>query len=149
MVGFKGMPDRIDGDEYVLRMNEETAAIVSRACELYARLRCGQFEELQYITVQPQGEKDSTFCERIQKCREALGFAKKAAFPELPAGAGASYGVGHFRDSDAAWNVYQAVRYVMAWHRNPEGGTTVNFNEPMRFSDAPMPRCEVRNGGDP
>ena len=139
------MPDKIPGDEYVLHMNAETARIVSRACELYARLRCGQFEELQHLTVWPQGEKDTSFGERIQKCRESLEFAKKAAFPELN-GPGHSYGVGHFRDSDTAWNVYQAVRYIMAWHEHPEGGYTVNFREPMKYSDAPMPRCEVRDG---
>lgn len=140
-----GMPDKIPGDEYVLHMDAETARIVSHACELYARLRCGQFEELQHLTVWPQGENDDTFCERIQKCRESLEFAKKAAFPEL-VGPGHSYGVGRFRDSDTAWNVYQAVRYIMAWHEHPEGGYTVNFHEPLKYSDAPMPRCEVRNG---
>ena len=137
-----GMPDRIEGDEYVLHMDAETAQIVSRACELYARIRIGQFEEVQYLTVWPRGEHDPTFGGRVQRCREYLNKAKQAAFPEL-IGPGHSYGVGKFRDSDTAWNAYQAIRYVKAWHEHPEGGETVNFQKPMRYSDAPMPRCEV------
>lgn len=147
MSGF-GMPDKIPGDEYVLHMDAETAQIVARACELYARVRCGQFDEIQYLTVQPQDDHDPTFGDRIQKCREALYRAREAAFPDLH-GPGHSYGVGKLRDSDTAWNVYQAVRYVKAWHEHPEGGYTVDFKEPLRYSDAPMPRCEVRNGDIP
>jgi len=141
-----GMPDKIPGDEYILYMDAETAQIVSRACELYARLRCGQFEEIQLLTVWPQNENgDPTFGGRIQTCREHLELARRAAFPELT-GPGHSYGVGKFRDSDTAWNVYQAVRYIKAWHEHPEGGYTVDFRTPLKYSDAPMPRCEVRDG---
>ena len=142
-----GMPEKISGDEYVLHMDEETARVVSRACELYMRLRCGQFQELRYLTVMPQGKNDPTFGERLDKCSAALLEAKKAAFPELN-GPGHSYGVGHFRAADTAWNVYQVVRYVMAWHKHPEGGITVNFNKPLKYSDAPMPRCEVISHGE-
>lgn len=143
-----GMPETIYGDEYVLHMNTETARIVSRACELYARLRCGQFEELQHLTVWPTEKDDETFSSRIEMCRIHLDCAKMAAFPELNS-PGSSYGVGKFRDSDAAWNVYQAVRYVMAWREHPEGGVTIDFQKPLQYSAAPMPRCEVLDGGDP
>lgn len=127
--------------EYVLRMDSETAHLVSRACELYARLRCGQFEELRYLTLFPDDTCKRTFSERIDDCSRALKEARKAAFPELdPRG---SYGVGHFRDSDIAWNTYQVMRYVMAWYEHPEGGNTVNFNKPLKVTDTPMPMCEV------
>ncbi len=140
------MPDKIPGDEYVLHMDAETARIVSSACELYARIRLGQFEEIQHLTVWPVGDDDETFCDRIWKCREALKLARQAAFPELLNDPGHSHGIGYARDSDTAWNVYQAVRYIMSWHEHPEGGPTVNFNSPIKFSDAPMPRCEIRDG---
>lgn len=69
-----GMPGKISGDEYVLHMNAETAQIVINACELYARLRCGQFEEVQHLTVWPQAKdesgRDPTFGKRIERCRE-------------------------------------------------------------------------------
>ena len=141
-----GMPNTIPGDEYVLRMDAETAHIVARACELYARLRNGQFEELRYLTVWPTEAGDKTFGKRIDQCSAALLQAKTAAFPEFSHPYSQSYGIGHFRDSDVAWNVYQAVRYIMAWHEHPEGGDTVDFRKPLKYSDAPMPRCECRNG---
>ena len=141
-----GMPDKIPGDEYVLHMNADTARIVSSACEFYARIICGQFNEVRHLTVNPQGEHDETFGDHIQRCEDALLEAKKAAFPEFQMPANQSYGVGHNRAGDTAWTVYQAVRYVMAWHEHPEGGCTVNFRKPFKYSDAPMPRCEVRNG---
>ena len=140
------MPDRIPGDEYVLHMDAETAQIVAHACELYSRLRCGQFQEVRHLTVWPVGQDDQTFCNRLNACEEALNRARDAAFPEFAGSIGRSYGVGHFRDADTAWNVYQAVRYIKAWHEYPEGGDTVNFRPPLRFSDAPMPRCEIRDG---
>ena len=140
-----GMPDKISGDEYVLHMDAETAQVVAHACELYARIRFGQFQEVGYLTIRPQCTGDKTFGDRIKTCREMLEKARAAAFPELE-NPGHSYGVGKFRDADAAWNAYQAIRYIKAWHENPGGGVTVNFNEPMRVSDAPMPICEVRNG---
>jgi hypothetical protein len=143
--GF-GMPDKIPGDEYVLHMNAETAHIVARACEFYARIIMGQFEEVQHLTVWPVGENDPTFGERIQKCSDALREAKRAAFPEFPAPDHHYHKVGRSRDGDTAWNVYQAVRYIKAWHEHPEGGYIVNFHRPMKNSDAPMPRCEVRDG---
>ena len=139
------MPDKIPGDEYLLYMDKETAATVALACEFYARVKFGQFNEIQHLTVWPNGDNDPTFGDRLQACEEALNAAKKAAYPEL-SGPGHSYGVGRFRDADTAWNAYQAIRYMHAWHEHPEGGTTINFSPPRRFSDAPMPRCEIRDG---
>lgn len=140
------MPDKIPGDEYVLHMNAETARIVARACELFSRLLFGQFQEVRYLTLHPTEKDDPTFSDRLGVCEKALQEARDAAFPEFLHQYGRSYGVGHDRDADTAWNAYQAIRYIQAWHEHPEGGDTVNFYEPMRFSDAPMPRCEVRDG---
>lgn len=37
----------------------------------------------------------------------------------------------------------QLSRHCKAWHEHPEGGLTVNFDEPMNCSGQPMPKCEV------
>lgn len=42
-----------------------------------------------------------------------------------------------------AWDIQQVVRHCKAWHEYPEGGLTVNFDEPMNCSGQPMPKCEV------
>ena len=41
-------------------------------------------------------------------------------------------------------SVREAIRYAIAWHDHPEGGLAVCFDKPMKFSDAPMPKCEVK-----
>lgn len=129
-------------EEYILKMDAETANVVSHACELYARILMGQFQFIEHLTVKPIESGDPTFCERIDKCNEGLLQARKAAFPEL-GGWGHSYGVGHDRGADTAWHTYEALRHTIAWNEHPEGGITVDFDKPMRFSDAPMPECEV------
>jgi hypothetical protein len=123
---------------YTLTMDAETANVVKRACELYARILFGQWDEISWEMTM----RDSTFIDRRNDCQRHLAEAKTATFPELPPGQ--SYGVGHDRTADTAWNAYQAIRYAIAWHDHPEGGCTVNFDKPLRVSDAPMPKCEVK-----
>lgn len=123
---------------YTLTMDAETANVVKRACELYARILFGQWDEISWEMTM----RDSTFIDRRNDCQRHLAAAKIATFPELPPGQ--SYGVGHDSTADTAWNAYQAIRYAIAWHDHPEGGCTVNFDKPLRVSDAPMPKCEVK-----
>ena len=126
-----------DKTTYTLTMDSETANVVKRACELYARILFGQWDELAWEMTM----RDSTFIERRQDCEAFLGLARMAAFPKLVQGQ--SYGVGHDRTADTAWHAYEAIRYAIAWHDHPEGGLAVCFDKPMKFSDAPMPKCEV------
>lgn len=123
---------------YTLTMDAETANVVKRACELYARILFGQWDEISWEMTM----RDSTFIDRRNDCQRHLAAAQTATFPELPPGH--SYGVGYDRTADTAWNAYQAIRYAIAWHDHPEGGITVNFDKPLRVSDAPMPKCEVK-----
>ena len=122
---------------YTLTMDAETARVVSRACEFYARILFGQWEELSWEMIL----QDRTYANRRPECEAFLERAQMAAFPDLVHGR--SYGVGHDRTADTAWNAYQAIRYAIAWHDHPEGVLAVCFDKPMKFSDAPMPKCEV------
>ena len=130
-------------EKYVLTMDSETARMVSRACELYARIVCGQYEEVSFETAMawPEKFKSDHYCEMRDQAEAALQAAKLAMFPELSRHS--SYGVSHNRKADTAWNVYQVVRHAMAWHEHPEGGNTVNFQKPMAFSGAPMPEIRI------
>ena len=127
-----------------MTMDRETASTLSKAAEVYARLINGQFDVLPFevLIVHPGSFSSADFCERRDRAEVALEEARKALFPNLiyPH---QSYGVGHNRESDKAWNVHQVLRYTRAWHDHPEGGITVDFNKPMSFSDVPMPVCEV------
>lgn len=141
-------------ETYVLEMTSETAFVISQACELYARAMFGQFEHIIDTVADgiprkklpPQG--DPAFHEEFEKWlsrrRSANDIAAKAKaelFPELPRYG--SYGVGKNRDADIAWQAYEVLRYTRAWHDHPEGGITVNFDKPMRWTDEPLPKCRV------
>lgn len=125
---------------YVLELTPEQSRAIQRACEFYARMRFGQFQE---VTWQLMNFRDDDFCERRDKAEDLLFEARKFIYPELET-RGHSYGVGRDYEADSAWEVYEALRYEMAWHEHPEGGITVNFDQPMRFAGAGVPKCFVK-----
>lgn len=125
-------------DTYTLTMDAETAHVVSRVCEFYARILMGQWDEISWEMVLQGG----SFVERRESCDHYLNLARAVAFPKLAPNQ--SLGIGNHRTIDTAWHTYEAVRYALAWQEHPEGGDTVNFNKPLKFSDAPMPKCAVQ-----
>ena len=56
--------------EIILKLNEEQAQIVSGACEFYARVRMGQFEEISHQLMVPQ-KFDDTWCSRRDGAEQA------------------------------------------------------------------------------
>ena len=129
--------------KYILTMDKETALMVDRACEFYARMVFGQFKEAanEVFYAWPEKYQNENFCEMKERAEAYLTLSKMELFPELHPGA--SYGVGHNRSSDVAWNIHQVIRYGISWHDHPEGGLTVNFDKPMRYADSPMPEFEI------
>lgn len=127
---------------YTLTMTQEQALTVSKACEFYARVMMGQFNEIAFETMMPHMSR-TDFCERRDYMETLLHQARKCAFPDLT-GPGHSYGVGHTVSSDRAWEAYQVLRHAIAWTNKPEGGSTVDFHPPMCFSgDKSMPQVLV------
>lgn len=139
---YEGVYMKNDNGEYryMLLLNEEQARMVSRACEFYCRLHIGQLDEVRHELLLKETKEQ--MCERSQEAETLLYRLKQLFFPSLH-GHGHSYGVGHDRLSDRAWNVYTALRYRIAWHNHPEGGIGVNFDPPMQLSDEPIPDCRV------
>lgn len=110
-----------------LTMTEEQAKIVSLACEFYARVRMGQFNEIVWHTLDikiPGGE----YCERRERAEQLLLDVRKQIYPDLH-GAGHSYGIGKFDDADLAFDVHQVIRREMGDERPP-------------FSYHELPTCE-------
>lgn len=110
-----------------LTMTEEQAKIVSIACEFYARVRMGQFNEIVWNMLDikiPSGE----YCERRERAEQLLLEARKQLYPDLH-GAGHSYGIGKFIDADMAFDVHQVIRHEMGDERPP-------------FSYHSLPICE-------
>jgi len=136
-----------------LTMDEEIAAVLMRATEYYSRIFCGQYDvipdEIVRIrrshVVGHDGEKawNQISSEEYQKCRaaeETLFRAFHIQYPELERYS--HWGLGYSRETDISFNIYQAVRYAIAWHSHPEGGIGVSFNTPSA-DDRPIPRVEI------
>lgn len=127
---------------YVLTMTPEQAHTLCRACELYTRLHIGQLDEL---SMELMDLREDDFCERRDKAEELLAQLKQIFFsPRLNPSRGASYGVGNDKQSGRAWDIYQVVRYAVAWHDYPEGGYTVHFHKPIPFAGEALATCEVK-----
>ena len=130
-------------EKVVLTMNRATADIVSRACEFYARVCMGQFEEMPREIIVWAHNPRAEF--QRDEAGAHLRYAKMALFPELPVNA--SYGVGKNPRIDTAFGVHDTLRYVSAWHDFPEGGITVDFQPPMQYGGEPLPKCEIIQEG--
>lgn len=92
-----------------LTLTDEMAQIVAEACEFYARIRMGQFQEIIYKTLEANELGAANYCERRDAADQFLLEARKFIYPELY-GRGHSYGYGKFDDADIAFDVYQAIR---------------------------------------
>lgn len=109
-----------------LTLTEEQARIVSTACEFFARIKMGQFNEIIWHTMDFETGSDD-YCERRDKAQELLFEARQYLFPELH-GIGHSYGIGKFDDADMAFDVYQVIRPFLGDKRTP-------------FSFHDLPKC--------
>lgn len=107
-----------------LHLSKEQAQVVSQACEFFARIKMGQFDEIPLICLShdlPIGE----YCSRKAAAEKTLLESRKYIYPELH-GSGHSYGVGKFTDADRAFDVYQVLRYALGDPRTP-----FSFDEPL------------------
>lgn len=119
-----------------LTMTEEQAKIVSLACEFYARVRMGQFNEIVWhlLDIKIPGEE---YCERREKAEQLLLEARKPLYPDLH-GVGHSYGIGKFDDADLAFDVHQVIRHEMG-----------NGRPPFSYHDLPIcERVELPSSAD-
>ena len=135
-------------------MDEEIARILMDATEFYARVLCGQYEEIPREVTEARSEHiikkegkeawEQVSSEEYGKHAVAEGLlmmARRSQFPELD-GISHHWGLGYSRMTDISYNLYQAVRYAWAWHDQTEGGITVDFNPPSA-SEMPYPMVEI------
>ena len=109
-----------------LELTEEQAKVVSTACEFYARVRMGQFNEIMFHTLDFSLPCDD-YCKRRDNAEKILLEARKELYPELH-GVGHSYGIGKFKDADLAFDVHQVLRNEFGDGRPP-------------FSYYELPKC--------
>ena len=113
-----------------LILSDEQAKIGSKACEFFARIKIGQFDEIVFHTLDHKIECKEYF-ERRERATKHLLEARKSIYPELY-GIGHSYGIGRFEDADKAFDVHQVIRHTMG-----------NEREPFSYYD--LPECELIN----
>lgn len=107
---------------YVLKLTDEQAKVVSRACEFFARMKMGQFTEVIHNCMDVRSDN---FCQRRECAEKSLLLARTYTHPELEPSFGHSHGIGKFEDADTAYDVHQVIRYAM-------GG-----NEPFSYNKLP------------
>ena len=111
---------------FKLTLTEEQARVVASACEFFARIKMGQFNEILWHTMDFQTGSDD-YCERRDKAQDFLFEARKCLYPELRSYS-QSYGMGKFDDADTAFDVYQVIRPFLGDKRTP-------------FSFRDLPKC--------
>lgn len=111
----------MSGNTISIQVSEETASVISIACECLARQMMGQFDNaLDPVWYGTTGMTAAV----ITDLREHLR-AAQARFQHQdvsPAGEATK---------NVAWDVYQVVRQWLAYRRATDGGHTVDFHEPM------------------
>ena len=103
--------------KYILDLNEEQAKTVAQACEFFARIKMGQFQEIPVLCLSKELSGEA-YCTQRDIATKHLLDARKAIYPDLN-GIGHSYGVGKFPDADRAFDVYQVLRYALGDQREP------------------------------
>lgn len=113
--------------KYILDLNEEQAKTIALACEFFARIKMGQFNEIPYLLLADE-LPGNDYCTRRDTANKYLLDTRKEIYPELN-GIGHSYGVGKFADADRAFEGYQVLRHALGdpW-------------EPFQLGE-PLPGC--------
>jgi len=119
--------------DYQLTMSAKQAAAVSHALELYSRIGIGQVDTV----------ADEYFDHpKYMEIREALEGVRVLVTGHR----GASLGITNARtpvEAKICWEVYQVIRQILAFARNPAGGHSVDFQDPLAISGEPLPAIQA------
>lgn len=131
-------------DKYILTLTASQAKFLSHICEFYARVKMGQWQEISEETMEWNKDNFDDCLKRRDDAEALLLYARAKIWPKLGNSIGTSWGVGHDKQADMAWEFYEVLRNKIAWNENPEGGWTVDFDTPMSWSGEPLPNCKVK-----
>ena len=140
-------------DAVKMIIDEEAARAIMDATEFYARILCSQYDFFARHVAEcrlahfKETEGENAWKEHSSKeyanmrpGENRLEAARRIMFPELDWNE--TWGLGYTRETDIAFNIYQAIRYGISWHNEPAGGLGVNFYEPSAHQ-YPYPEVEI------
>lgn len=118
-----------------MNITEKQTEVLLRALECFSRMGMGQY----YYSITDNLHKlDFSMAE----AREVCDKLKKIIYPELAKGA--YYGITMAEDQyKISWDMYQTIRQKVAFHKHPEGGHTVDFDNPLKVGSEPLPNVSI------
>jgi hypothetical protein len=125
-----------------IEINEEQAKIIINALDFYSRIGIGQFIEI--VLAFSWWQCDEQWFNHRNEV-ERLIYDAQFNLTGMPFNA--SYGIFSpevHENAKIAWDIQQVIRYRLAWDRNPKGGMTVDFDDPMRSSTKDFPIIEEK-----
>lgn len=107
--------------------------VMLEALDLYSRLLCGQLDELEWF-FKLHSEPGT-----VKNIDDVILELKKRVFPQLSETS--SYPIAGSKtptESQIAYDLLCVIRNGLAWHTNPQGGWTVDFDPPLHTADEPL-----------
>lgn len=118
--------------DYTLYLNSDQAHETLKAVELLMRLKLNQYEQIPYNLLDLA---DKEYCDKRDEAKPLLEQAFKALFK----------GKRDDEWKDDEWyrlyNLYQVIRKAIHDAEHPSS-TGVDANDPIRFTDEPLPKCD-------
>ena len=123
---------------YNLNITKEQAEVLIKALDLYSRIGIGQFEE---ILKHPTWRyKLISSDHQINRAAEIMiADLRQLITGERHGGPGITVSEEHNR---IAYDMLQVIQHRLAWDENPEGGTQVNFHDPIQWADHGLAEIE-------
>ncbi|MBD2505114.1 hypothetical protein [Anabaena azotica] len=115
-----------------LDLNDEQLAVISKACELLARIHMGQLEEVAWLFSSLPEERYQELTETLKELNTLITqMPKQSHFgirsEQVP------------QIARSAYDIHQVIQHHLAWKRNPQGGVGGNFDSPVQYSTIPLP----------
>ena len=112
---------------YKCEFSPEQVRVILQALDIYSRIGAGQLDPIACLFI---GEKRVD----LEKLRESL-IGAETAITGLPPHA--YFGISCKEVPErykVAYDMQQVIRHSQAWHENPTGSFTVNFDEPRKYA---------------
>ena len=128
-------------EKWVLELTSEQVNVIAQSLDLTSRLLCGNVEEIIPFIAKH-------IPKTINKTPRAIRYAKDiklTLFPDLPLDAG--HGILSDKvpkEAKISYDIECVIKHALSWHRNPEGGWLVDFDDPINASGQELPIMKIK-----